>query len=138
MKLLTRGPWATSPNWDTVPINKNIFCKAIIIPLRWLKERIHYLLFVNWLFLLCKNFNPLHPRVWLKLARLFWRKRCLNFVNVFALFHYYLPLELGVALHLNKIESPLPKDAFWQAWFNWPIWFWRKIFKFRQCIFAIL
>ena len=47
--------------------------------------------------------------VWLKLARWFWRKRFLNFVNVFSLFGYYLPLEKVGALHLNKLESPLPK-----------------------------
>ena len=33
------------------------------------------------------------------------------FVNVFLLFLNYLPLEKGGALHLNKLESPLPKDA---------------------------
>ena len=34
-----------------------------------------------------------------------------KFVKVFSLFPYYLPLEKGVALHLNKFESPLPKNA---------------------------
>ena len=29
----------------------------------------------------------------------------LNFVNIFLLFHNYLPLEMGVALYLNNIES---------------------------------
>ena len=38
-------------------------------------------------------------RVWLKLAQWFWRKRFLNFVNVFSLFHNYLPLKKGGALH---------------------------------------
>ena len=33
-------------------------------------------------------------------------KKIFNFVNVFSLFHNYLPLEKGGALHLNKIESP--------------------------------
>ena len=31
---------------------------------------------------------------------------------------YYLPLEKGVALHLNKHKSPSPKDASYQVW-NW-------------------
>ena len=44
--------------------------------------------------------------VWLKLAQWFWRRRLLNFVNVFLLFHNYLPLEKGGALHLNNLESP--------------------------------
>ena len=47
-----------------------------------------------------------------KLARWFWRRRFLNFVNVLSLFSNYLPLEKVRALHSNKIESPLPKDRF--------------------------
>ena len=50
-------------------------------------------------------------QVCLKFAKWFWRKRILNFVNVFSLFRNYLPLEKGEALHLKKLESPLPKDA---------------------------
>ena len=48
---------------------------------------------------------------WLKLAQWFRRRRFIIFVNVFLLFHNYLPLEKGGALHLNKLESPSPKDA---------------------------
>ena len=54
-------------------------------------------------------------QVWLKLAQWFWRRRFFNFVNVFSLFRNYLPLEKGGALHLNKLESPLPKDALCQV-----------------------
>ena len=39
-----------------------------------------------------------------------------KFVNVFLLFCNYLPLENGMALHLNTFESPSPKDAFCQIW----------------------
>ena len=35
--------------------------------------------------------------------------------NVFSLFHYYIPLEMGIAPHLNKIESPSPRDALCQV-----------------------
>ena len=38
-------------------------------------------------------------------------KRFLIFANVVLLSSYFLPLEEGVAVHLNKIESPSPKDA---------------------------
>mgnify|MGYP003685852939 CR=1 FL=1 len=49
-------------------------------------------------------------QVRLKLAQWFWRRRFLNFVNVFfSLFHNYLPLEKGGGLHLNKLDSPSPK-----------------------------
>ena len=50
-------------------------------------------------------------QVWLKLAQWFWRRRFLNFVNVFTLFLNYLPLEKGGVLQLNKLESPSPDDA---------------------------
>ena len=53
-------------------------------------------------------------KVWSKLTLWFWRRRFFNFVNVFSLFRNYLPLEDGRALHLNKTESPLPKDALFQ------------------------
>ena len=55
-------------------------------------------------------------QVWLKLAQWFWRRRFFNFVNVFLLFRNYLPLEKGGVLHLNKLESPSPKDALCQVW----------------------
>ena len=38
-----------------------------------------------------------------------------NFLNVFSLFHYYLPLEKSEALHLSKLESTSPKDALCQV-----------------------
>ena len=48
--------------------------------------------------------------VWLMLAQWFWRRRFFNFINVFSLYHNYLPLEKGRALHLNKL-SPSPRDT---------------------------
>ena len=42
-------------------------------------------------------------------------EQILTFVNVFLPFRNYLYLEKGVALHSNKIESPLPKDALCQV-----------------------
>ena len=33
-----------------------------------------------------------------------------------------------MALHLNKLESPLPKDALFQVWLKLTQWFWRKNF----------
>ena len=49
-------------------------------------------------------------------------KRFLNFINtgIFSLLWNNHHFEKGVALHLKKIESPLPKDAFCQVWWNWP------------------
>ena len=78
------------------------------------------------------NVNPLHPRMHcasLKLAQWFWRRRCFNFVNVFMLFRNCLALEKGGALHLNKLESPSPKDAVCQVWLKLAQWFWRRRWK---------
>ena len=69
-------------------------------------------------------------QVWLKLACWFWRRRFLNFVNVFSLFRNYLPLEMGRSLHLNKHESSSPEDALWKIWLKLAQWFWRRIIFF--------
>ena len=64
----------------------------------------------------------------LKLVHWFWRRRFLNFFNIFLLFHNYLPLEKGVAHHLNKLESPSPRDALCYVWLKLVHWFWRRWF----------
>ena len=61
----------------------------------------------------------------------------LNFVNVFLLLCNYLPLETGVALHLNKLESPSPKDASCEVWFKLAQRFWKRRFlNFVNVIFC--
>ena len=50
----------------------------------------------------------------------------LNFVNTFLLFRYCLPKGKDVALHLNELESPSPKDALCHIWLKLAQWFWRK------------
>ena len=67
-----------------------------------------------------KSYSPKDAlcQVWLKLAQLFWRRRFFKFVNLFSLFLNYLLLEKDGALHLNKLESPSPKDALCQIWFK--------------------
>ena len=47
--------------------------------------------------------------VWLKLAQWFW-KRCLNYPTLCLNFYDYLPFEEDLALYLNTLESPSPKD----------------------------
>ena len=53
----------------------------------------------------------------------------LIFVKVFSLIHSYLHLEKGGALHLNKLQSPSPKDAVCQVWLKLALWFWRRRWK---------
>ena len=76
-------------------------------------------------------------QVWLKFTKWFSRRRFLNFVNVFSLFHYYLPLEKGGALRLNKLESPSPKDALCQVWLKLAEWFWRSRFLNFVNVFSL-
>ena len=65
-------------------------------------------------------------QVWLKLAQWFWGRRFLKFIIVFSQFRNYLTLEKGGALHLNKLESPSPKDALCQVLLFFAKWFWRR------------
>jgi hypothetical protein len=37
-------------------------------------------------------------------------------------------LEEDLALYLNNLEFPLPKDNLYQVWFNLACWFWRRFF----------
>ena len=57
-----------------------------------------------------------------------WEEDFLNFVNVFFLFRNYLPLEKSEAFHLNKLESPSPKDVMCPVWLKFATWFWRTTF----------
>ena len=66
---------------------------------------------------------------WLRLAQWFWRRRFLNFINLYNLFSNYLPLEKGGALHLNKFESPSLIDTLCQVWLKLAQWFWRRRLK---------
>ena len=48
-----------------------------------------------------------------------------------SLFRRDLPLEKGNALHLNKLESPSPKNTLCQDWLKSAHWFWSgRFFKF--------
>ena len=127
------------------PSPKDALCQVWLKLAQWFWRR-RFFNFVNVL-LLFRNYLPLEKggvlhlkkldspspkdafcQVWLKLAYWFWRRRFLNFVNVFSLFHNYLPLEKGRALLLNKLESPSPKDALCQVWLKLAQWFWRRRF----------
>ena len=73
-----------------------------------------------------KKFLKCHPRILCAKFGWNWPSGSLNFVNVFSLFCYHLPLVKGGTLHSNKLKSPSPKEALCQFFF-----------KFCQCIFAI-
>ena len=52
-----------------------------------------------------------------------WLSGSINFVHVFSLFRNYLPLEKDRAPHLNKLDSPSPKNALCQVWLKLVQWF---------------
>ena len=60
---------------------------------------------------------------WLILDQWFWRRRFFKVFDLFLLFPNNLPFEKGVALHLNNLESPLPKNALCQVWLKLAQWF---------------
>jgi hypothetical protein len=41
---------------------------------------------------------------------------------------YYIPFEEDLALYLNNLEFPLPKDDLSQVWLKLADWFWRRRF----------
>ena len=96
------------------PINTLAQSYNYIIMLIWRKKTIiSFLIIERSLFV-----KPLSPftrealsQIWLKLAQWFWRRRFLNLSNVFLLFPNHLPMDKNTVLHLNKLESPSPKDA---------------------------
>ena len=72
-----------------------------------------------------------HPKyalcqVWLKLA-LWYLRRFLKLVNVFSLFPYYLPLEMGGVLHLN-LNPHNPRMLWAKFGWNWPCDSWKHNF----------
>jgi hypothetical protein len=54
-------------------------------------------------------------QVWLKLAQWFWRRRFLNDPIPSLHFYDYPTLEEDLALYLNKLGFPLPKDNVYQV-----------------------
>ena len=70
-----------------------------------------FLVSENWVVLICKNFNSIYPRI-LETGLFFWRKRFLNFVNVFSLFCF--SIWTNINSHFTKF-----------GW-NWPSGFWEE------------
>ena len=87
----------------------------------------HYLLFENWMVL------RLQKKTWIPFTQG-------NFVpSLFEIgtvileknfrFRYYLSLEKGMSLYLNKLESSSPENVLCQVWLKLAQLFWRRFFK---------
>ena len=77
--------------------------------------------------------NPLQPRIpcgkfGLICSSSTWEENLKFCKFFFWLFRNYLPLEIGGALHLNKLESPSPKNALSQGWLKLVQWFLKRRF----------
>ena len=72
-----------------------------------------------------------------KIGPVVLEKTIFKFVNIFTQFRNYLPLEKSGAFHLNKPESPSPRNDLRQVWLNWPNGSGEEDFKICQCIIAI-
>ena len=65
--------------------------------------------------------------VWSKLAKWFSRRSIFLFRQCFfSIFCNFFLMEKDRTLHLNKLESPSPKDALCQVWLKFAQWFWRR------------
>ena len=53
-----------------------------------------------------------------------------SIICVFLVFRYYFPFKKTMAIHLKKVESPLPKDALCQVWLKLAVVLEKKIFIF--------
>ena len=85
---------------------------------------------------ICKNLNLIHPRM--HNTKFGWNWPCgsgvnlsLYFVNVFLLSRYYLPMEKGMALPLNKLKFSSSKNAYCQVGQNLPFGFGEDVNEFR-------
>ena len=58
----------------------------------------------------------------------------LKFSMYFNYFKHYLIFEKGLALHLNNLELPSPKDALCQVWLKLAQWFWRMPRRFLKFV----
>ena len=75
-------------------------------------------------------------QVWMKMVQWFWRIRFLRVFHLFSLFRNNLPFEKGVALHLDKLESHLPRDTLCQFWLKLAQWFLSK--RFLKIVYLYL
>ena len=67
-------------------------------------------------------------QVWLKLAQWFWRRRFLNFVNVFCTISLFSPVGKGRGHSFEETWIPFTQGYFVQSLEKLAQWFWRKEF----------
>ena len=81
------------------------------------------ILYISSLSPLGKGCGPSFEQTWIPITQCFWRRR---FLNVYNIISQILPVK-NMTLHLNKLESPPPKDALCLVWLKLVKWFWRRL-----------
>ena len=77
--------------------------------------------------------------VWLKLAQWFWRRRFLNFFNLFRYFVIISQWKGAGPLHLEQTWIPYTQGCIVSSMVKiGPVVLEKKSFEIRQCIFSIL
>ena len=85
---------------------------------------------IIWFFNNCQELNPLHPRMFCAKFGWIWSSWFLNFVNIYLLFRYYLPLEKiipFILIHLNSLPQGCSVPSMVEI--GWVV-LEKKIFKF--------
>ena len=84
--------------------------------------------------------GPLFVKIWIQstqgcfvsnlvvIGQVVFKRGFLNIFNIILLFHFTLPFEKAVALHLNKLESPPLKDVLCKVWLKLTKLFWIRRF----------
>ena len=122
------------------PSPLNTLCKVWLKLAQWFWGR--FLNFVN-VFSLFYNYLCLKkwwPFIWINLSSLHQRILCAKFgwnwpsrsgegdFLILSKYLCYFSLEKGRALHLNKLNTPLPKDALRKVWLKLAQRFWKRRF----------
>ena len=89
------------------------------------------------------NLISLHPMMFCAKSGWNWpsgsgEEYFLKVVNLFLLFSNYPSFRKGVALHLNKLEIPSPRNTMCQVWLKMSQWFWtRRLLKVLNNVFLL-
>ena len=144
---ITRSTWAKSSTWETVPINQHI-CEKL-----WLYHNIEN--WIKWSFVY-KDLRPVHPRM--LCAKFCWDWSNLSWEDAFQILSMHFLLfqrllkycQFIFAISLSSLLGKWRGTSFEQTWIRFTQeWFvqslveissvtMEEIFKFSQCIFAIL
>ena len=112
----------------------SMYSRCFVIISRW--EKVWHFIW--------KTFSPFHHQRML-FAKFGWYwfsgfggEDFFTFVNLYLFFRNYLPSAKSVTLHLNKVDSPSPKDDLCQIWLKLAKTHWkRRNFIFFNVFFAI-